>query len=96
MRFRPWFITRTVYRGSKVQHREKYDGSEYLKLDLPIFHYQAQGRWRFRKSIYVHSFLLQKRKDYLKSRKFAWNIIDWAEDKRLDEIQATVDRFLHT
>ena len=39
----------------------------------------------------VESFLLQKPNDYLDFRKYVRNIIDWGKDKRLKEIQDSLD-----
>ncbi|KAF2461177.1 hypothetical protein BDY21DRAFT_361162 [Lineolata rhizophorae] len=40
----------------------------------------------------VESFALQKPKYYIEFRKYVRNIIDWGKDKRLNEIQASLDK----
>jgi hypothetical protein len=42
----------------------------------------------------VDSFLLQKPQDYIEFRKHVKNIIDWGKDKRLKEIQESLDTLL--
>lgn len=42
----------------------------------------------------VDSFLLQKPKDYMEFRKYVRNIIDWGKDKRLNEIQDSLNNLL--